>query len=67
MARQPGTISVINGPEYISFKPLIWRGKCGIAIQRILPGQPQQTPTSSVATAFAIGLEPMAPRWLAPA
>ena len=39
---KPGTISVDNGPEYISGKLLEWAEKQGIAIQHIQPGQPQQ-------------------------
>lgn len=42
MARQPGTIRVDNGPQYLSGKLLIWGEKCGITIQHIQPGQPQQ-------------------------
>ena len=71
---KPGTLRGDNGPEYISEKLMKWAEKHGVTIQHIQPGQPQQNHralsrthgvrarnTSSATTAFAIGLEPMAP------
>ena len=39
---KPGTISVDNGPEYISKTLRIWAEKHGVTIQHIQPVQPQQ-------------------------
>ena len=39
---KPGMIRVDNGPEYISGKLANWATKCGVQIQHIQPGKPQQ-------------------------
>lgn len=39
---KPASIRVDNGPEYISGKLLAWAENCGISIQYIQPGKPQQ-------------------------
>jgi putative transposase len=39
---KPDVIRVDNGPEYISGTLMTWAQQCGIALQHIQPGKPQQ-------------------------
>lgn len=39
---KPSVIRVDNGPEYISGTLMKWAQQCGIALQHIQPGKPQQ-------------------------
>jgi putative transposase len=38
----PAPAALLNGPEYISSKLVLWAAKHGIRLEHIQPGNPQQ-------------------------